>query len=125
MRRGIVVGLLGTILLPTISVVDAQQTKVHRVGVITQGGPYYEAIDGLRDGLRRLGLQETKDFVLEIRDAKGDLKIVEESAKQLEREKVDLIYSLATSVTKAVKQVTTDTPIDFLRWQRPRIPWTC
>jgi putative ABC transport system substrate-binding protein len=119
MNRGIVVGLLATILLPTISVVDAQQTKVHRVGVITQGGPYYEAIDGLREGLRRLGLQETKDFILEIRDAKGDLKIVEESAKQLEREKVDLIYSLATSVTKAVKQVTTDTPIIFYAGNDP------
>jgi ABC-type uncharacterized transport system substrate-binding protein len=84
-----------------------------------QGGPYYEAIQGLRDGLRKLGLQETKDFVLDIRDAKGDLKVVEESARQLEREKVELIYTLATSVTKAAKQATTYIPIIFYAGNDP------
>jgi putative ABC transport system substrate-binding protein len=66
-----------------------------------------------------LGLQESKDFILEIRDAKGDLKLAEESARQLEREKVDLIYTLATSVTKAVKQATTEIPIVFYAGNDP------
>jgi putative ABC transport system substrate-binding protein len=85
------------------------------------GGPYYEAIEGLRAGLRKLGLQERRDFVLEIRDAKGDLKVAEDSAKQLEREKVDLIYTVATSVTKAVKPATTDIPIVFYAGNDPVI----
>jgi putative ABC transport system substrate-binding protein len=111
MTKRTLVGLLTTLFLTGVSHADAQQAKAYRVGVIMQGGPYYEAIDGLRDGLRKLGLQESKDFILEIRDAKGDLKLAEESARQLEREKVDLIYTLATSVTKAVKQATTEIPI--------------
>jgi ABC-type uncharacterized transport system substrate-binding protein len=119
MRRKIFFCLLGIISLTTVSIAVAQQAKVHRVGVIMQGGPYYEAIEGLRAGLRKSGLQETRDFVLEIRDAKGDLKVAEESAKQLEREKVDLIYTVATSVTKAVKQVTTDVPIVFYAGNDP------
>jgi len=119
MIRTFVYFLLGFIFLTTVSIADAQQAKVHRVGVVMQGGPYYEAIDGLRAGLQKLGLQETKDFVLEIRDAKGDLKVVEKSAKQLEQEKVDLIYTLATSVTKAVKQATIDIPIVFYAGNDP------
>jgi ABC-type uncharacterized transport system substrate-binding protein len=119
MTKKAFVGLLTTLFLTSVSDADAQQAKVHRVGVIMQGGPYYEAVEGLRDGLRKLGLQEKKDFVLDIRDAKGDLKVVEQSAKQLEREKVDLIYTLATSVTKAVKQVTNDVPIVFYAGNDP------
>ena len=34
------------------------------------------AIDGLRHGLRELGLQEEKQFVLHVRDVGGDLKSV-------------------------------------------------
>ena len=100
-------------------IANAQQAKWHRVGVIMQGGPYYEAIDGLRDGLRELGLQESKDFVLEIRDTKGDLKAVEEVAKQLEREKVELIYTVATSVTNAAKHATLNIPIVFYAGSDP------
>ena len=66
--------LFGIIFLTTVSFTEAQQTKIHRVGVVMHGGPYYEAIQGLRDGLRKLGLQESKDFVLDIQDAKGDLR---------------------------------------------------
>jgi putative ABC transport system substrate-binding protein len=48
-----------------------------------------------------------------VRDAKGDLKSVETVARGPEEEHVDLIYSLATSVTLAVKQVTKRVPIVF------------
>jgi len=119
MSENLSIGLLAGLLLTTVSIVEAQQAKVHRVGVVMQGGPYYEAIDGLRAGLQKLGLQERKDFILEIRDAKGDLKVVEKSARELEQEKVDLIYTLATSVTKAVKQATTDIPIVFYAGNDP------
>lgn len=95
------------------TVADAQQNKSSRVGVILQGGPYYDVIDGLRDGLRQLGLEEGKHLVLEIRDTKGDLKAVEEAARNLERERVNLIYAVATSVTIAVKRATADIPVIF------------
>ena len=42
------------------AVVEAQQPKVYRVGVLLPGEPWYETIDGLRVGLRQLGLQEGK-----------------------------------------------------------------
>jgi len=83
--------------------VEAQQARVYRVGVVLHGGPYYLAIDGLRDGLRELGLEEGKQFVLHVRDGKGDLKSVAAAARSLEGEKVDLIYAVNTSVTLAAR----------------------
>jgi len=94
-------------------VAEAQQGRVYRVGVILQGGSYFATIDGLRDGLKELGLEEGKQVVLDVRDAKGDLKSVEAAARSLEGEKVDLIYAIATSVTLAAKRATKSVPIVF------------
>src|SRR2546422_2454322 len=99
LRRAFIVSTLSV--LPAPLAVEAQQARVYRIGVILQGGPYYAAIDGLRDGLRELGLEEGKQFVLHVRDTKGDLTSVEAAARSLEEQKVDLIYTLATSVTLA------------------------
>jgi putative tryptophan/tyrosine transport system substrate-binding protein len=92
---------------------EAQQARVYRVGVVFPGGSYARAIDGLRDGLRELGLEEGKHFVLDVRDAKGDLKSVGAAARSLEAAKVDLIYAVATSVTQAAKRATHNVPIVF------------
>ncbi len=93
--------------------VEAQPARVYRVGVVLHGGPPSSAIDGLRDGLRELGLEEGKQFVLHVRDGKGDLKSVEAAARSLEGEKVDLIWAINTSVTLAAKRATKSVPIVF------------
>ena len=95
------------------SVAQAQQVKVYRVGVVTAGGAWYEVIDGLRIGLRQLGLEEGKQFALAIRDTKGDAKAAEEAARKFEQEKVNLIYTTASSVTIAARRATADIPIVF------------
>jgi putative tryptophan/tyrosine transport system substrate-binding protein len=92
---------------------EAQPARLYRIGVVLQGGPYLEAVDGLRKGLAELELEEGKQFVLHVRDTKGDLKSVETEARRLEGEKVDMIYALATSVTLAAKRATTSVPILF------------
>jgi len=93
--------------------VNAQQAKVHRIGVILEGGSYYETIDALKVGLNELGLAEKKDYVLEIRDLSGDPTAGEAAAKSLEKERVDVIFSAATSVTSRVKRGTSKVPIVF------------
>jgi len=104
--------LLITVLLITDSV-EAQPTKVFRVGVIHQGGPYKAVVNGLQDGLRQLGLEEGKQFSLNVRDSKGDLKAVEEAAKVFEKDRVNLIFAVTTSAVTPVKQVTSQIPIVF------------
>ena len=106
-------GILILALLAAPLAVQAQQARVYRVGVVLQGGPYTAAVDGLRDGLRELGLEEGKQLILHVRDVKGDLKSVETVAGSLEREKVDVIYSVGTSVTLAAKRATQRVPIVF------------
>ncbi len=111
--RPTLTGILVLALFALPLAVEAQQARVYRVGVVLQGGSYSAAIDGLRDGLRELGLEEGKQFVLHVRDTKGDLKAVEAAARSLEAEKVDLIYALSTSVTLATKRATKNVPIVF------------
>jgi ABC-type uncharacterized transport system substrate-binding protein len=74
------------------------------VGVILQGGTFDAMLDGLRDGLRQLGVVKGKELVLEIRDTQGDLKAVEEAARSLEKHQVDLIFTAAASVTVAANR---------------------
>ena len=95
------------------AVVEAQQTKVYRVGVIHQGGPYKTVVDGLRDGLKQLGLEEGKHLLLNVRDSKGDVKAVEAAAKDFEKDRVNLIFVVTTSAVTPVKKVTSQIPIVF------------
>ena len=111
MDRRTFIALLGSTAI--VRRAEAQQAKIYRVGVIFEGGSFSKVVDGLKDGLKELGLQEGKRYVLEIRDLKGDRKAIEEAARSLERGKVDLIYTISTSVTAAVKQATVVAPIVF------------
>jgi len=105
--------VIGALLLALSFPAEAQQSKVYRVGVITAGGQWNETIDGLRVGLRELGLEEGKQFILASRDTKGDVKAAEEAARSLEQEKVNLIFTTQTSITIAAKRATVDIPIVF------------
>ena len=113
MSKRIIVAFLATLVLVSDHLAQAQQAKVYRIGVIHEGGPFYAVVDGLKDGLRELGFEQGKHYLLEIRDLKGDWKVAEAEARSLEQGKVDLIYSVATSVTRAVKRATTEVPIVF------------
>jgi putative ABC transport system substrate-binding protein len=113
MKRKITGLALCTMLLALCFSAEAGQAKVYRVGVIHQGGPYKAVVDGLRDGLRQLGYEEGKQILLEIRDTKSDLKVVEEAARIFERERVNLIYAVTTLVATAVKNVTLHIPVVF------------
>src|SRR5215467_10018987 len=116
MRRRLRKTALGSILfagamLAVAVTAEAQQPRVYRVGVIYPGGPITAAVEGLRDGLKELGLG--KQVRLELRDSKGDLGAVKEAAKAFERDKVNLIYAIPMSVVVAAKESTSDIPIVF------------
>jgi len=93
MGKKTIVVLLVSLALGSVRFAEAQQPKVYRIGVVTAGGAWYEVIDGLRVGLKQLGLVEGKQFTLAIRDTKGDAKAAEEAAENLEQGKVNLIYT--------------------------------
>jgi putative tryptophan/tyrosine transport system substrate-binding protein len=90
-----------------------QAAKPHRIGVIHPGGSQYETLDGLRDGLKELGLNEGKQLILDIRDLKGDAAAADKEAASLERENATLIYALTTTVIAKAKEATSKVPIVF------------
>ena len=110
---------LTLLVLASVHVAQAQQAKVYRVGVVHEGGPYYAAVEGLKDGLKDLGFEEGKQYVLETRDLNGDRKAAEAAARSLERDKVDLIYTVGMSATIGVKRATTKVPIVFATGSDP------
>jgi putative ABC transport system substrate-binding protein len=111
--KWIVVVAIGVALAMCGAAAQAGQAKVYRVGVLLPGEPWYENIDGLRVGLRQLGFEEGKQFILAIRDWKGDVKVAEDAARNFEQEKVDLIYITSTNGTVAARRATADIPIVF------------
>ncbi|MGH7833075.1 MAG: ABC transporter substrate-binding protein [Candidatus Binatia bacterium] len=121
MKKKISAFLLAIILLAAAHPAQAQQPKVYRVGVLLPGDAWYEIINGLRFGLKQLGLEEGKQIILEIRDTKADLKVAAEAARNLEQEKVNLIFTTRTSVTIAAKRATADIPIVFSAGSDPVI----
>ena len=82
MKRKITVLALIATLFALCVPAQAQQAKVYRIGVPIPSDTWYETIDGLRVGLKELGLEEGKQFTLAIRDWKGDAKAAEEAARQ-------------------------------------------
>ena len=92
---------------------NTQAQSPYRVGVISHGGSYDQAIAGLRDGLKELGWEQGAQYLLHMRDSHGDLKAVATAATSLESEKVDLICAFSTSTALKVKQATKSVPIVF------------
>jgi putative ABC transport system substrate-binding protein len=87
--------------------------RVHRVGVIHVSGVHHEVVVGLRQGLKELGLEEDKQFVIDVRETTFDVKAFEGAARDLEQGKADLIYAITTQVALAAKRATTRVPIVF------------
>ena len=63
-----------------VDAASSQGANARKVGVILQGGSWYEVIEGLRDGLRGIGFEEGKQYALDIRDMHGELRAVEQEA---------------------------------------------
>src|SRR5262245_39039186 len=110
-RRTFVASTLALLSAPLAA--SAQPARVYHIGVLHEGGWYAEVVNGLRAGLRDLGLEESRQYVLQIHDVKGDLKAVAPAARSLEADRVDLIYTVTTSVTTAARQATRSVPIVF------------
>ena len=110
--------VLAISILAGVPPAQAQQAKVYRVGVLLPGGAWLDSIDGLQDGLRELGLEEGKQFILAMR-VRSVGKAAEEAARNLEQEKVNLVSPTATSVAVAAKAGAGKHPHRFLCWDRP------
>ena len=117
-RRTFVAGTLGLLAAP-LAVEGQTPGNLPRVGIIQLSGEHRVVVEGLRQGLRELGLEEGKHLVLDIREIKYDLQAVEVAASDLEHGNADLLYTVTTSSTTAAKRATVHVPIVFFAGSDP------
>ena len=111
-----IVRLLGVVawMLALAALASAQQpAKVWKVGVLVSSSQALNASrdDALRQGLRDLGYQEGKNIVMEYRYAEGKTDRLNQLAKELVEQKVDVIVVGGTGVAVAAKNATNTIPI--------------
>ena len=78
------------------------------------------SIEGLREGLKAIGLEEGRDIALLLRNVRGDAAAAEAAAGALERDdKVDVIVAISTTAARAAKRATAAVPIVFAVGEDP------
>jgi putative ABC transport system substrate-binding protein len=83
------------------------------IGVLTPGVIYEPIVQGLRQGLDRLGYRDGVDLRMVVEDSKGDMMNWTVRAAKLKESNPDVIVTVTTSPTQAVRQITPTTPIVF------------
>jgi putative ABC transport system substrate-binding protein len=90
----------------------AQQTKVHRVGVLLVGNEDAGSFrTELREELRKSGYIEGQNLFFEFRSAEQKLDLLPRLAGELVALKVDVIVAVYTPCALAAKQATREIPI--------------
>ena len=105
--------LLITVLLIT-GLAEAQQpAKSWKIGVLVSSSQAVNAPrdEALRQGLRDLGYEEGKNVVMEYRYGEGKTERLNQLARELVDQKVDVIVVGGTSVAVAAKKATSTIPI--------------
>lgn len=110
--RGLAVLLAAAVL--SFSAAAAESAKPYRIGVINEAwAANHPAVEGLRAGLRELGLIEGRDVVYDIHFTRGKPGAADAAAEALIKARVDLIFTSDHAPTLAAKKATKRIPIVF------------
>jgi len=71
------------------------------------------ALEGHREGLAQFGYHEGQDISFMVGDVQGEVNTLADRAASIVEAKPDLIFTIGTPATAAVKQATTTLPIVF------------
>ena len=116
MTKKIILLALCSLLLAPCSAVEAQPTKIPRIGILSPGSSAFPAsayYDSFRQGLRELGYIEGKNIFIEIRYAEGKQDRLSDIATELVKLKVDVIVTSTRPGVLAAKNATSAIPIVF------------
>src|SRR5437867_13405257 len=89
-------------------VAQAQQARrPYRIGVLNEAwAASHPTVEGLKSGLRELGLEEGRDIRFDIRFTEGNLDAMPVAAAALVKADVDLIFTSQYAATRAANDVT-------------------
>ena len=94
--------------------VAQQPKKLPTVGWLQNYSSAFPAYEGFRQGLRELGYREGQNLIVEAREARGNLDLLTELARELVRVNVDVLYVGGDQGLRAAKQATATIPIVVL-----------
>ena len=92
-----------------------QQTRRPlRIGVLNAAwAASHPTVEGLKAGLKELGLEDGRDVTFDIRFTEGKLNAIPLAAEALVKARVDLIFTSQEAATQAAKDATESIPIVF------------
>jgi putative tryptophan/tyrosine transport system substrate-binding protein len=106
--------LAALLVLVALDAVAQPARRVHRIGVLNEAwAASHPTVEGLKAGLRELGLEEGRDVRFDIRFTEGKLEAMPAAAMALAQAGVDLIVTSQYAATQAAKDATTRIPIVF------------
>jgi putative ABC transport system substrate-binding protein len=102
-------------LFPAPLTSDAQQAKrVFTIGALNEAwAPNHPAVEGLKAGLKEMGLEEGRDVTFDIRFTEGKPEAAPAAAAALVQAGVDLIFTSNEASTRAAKAATQKIPVVF------------
>jgi putative ABC transport system substrate-binding protein len=87
----------------------AQQRRLARVGWLT--ATHNPQIESFRAGMRELGYLEGRDWVLEERDADGNLDRVRDLAAELANQRIDVLVAVGFTAAKPAQEAVGSLPV--------------
>ncbi len=88
-----------------------QSARIWRIGFITAGGYRASYLDALRKGMRDLGYEDGKNYVIESQVADGKYERLPALAADLVKRKVDVIVGSGTPAVDAARRASSSIPI--------------
>jgi hypothetical protein len=113
MRKKILAIALGTVILAPPLLVEAQQQKLYRAGVLMLGRSDIAAMKGLRDGLKEAGYFEGKNLILDA-PAIETIDELRPIAKAYIEKKFDVIVASGATAPLIARELTREIPIVFV-----------
>lgn len=93
---------------------ESPRAAPRRIGMLMASDLQLASVDGIKAGLKELGYEEGKDIVVEVRNPKGDLDLTKKMASDIVASKPDLIVSVSTSASSAVKDANKDAKVPVI-----------
>lgn len=113
-RRGFRAALAIVLALSAHAAEAQEAPRPFRVGVLNAAwAASHPTVEGLKAGLKALGLVDGRDVTFDIRFTEGKLDAMPAAANALVQSGVDLIFTSQEAATQAAKAATTRVPIVF------------
>lgn len=82
-----------------------------RIGMLLASDLQLTSVEGIRAGFKELNLVEGRDFIIDLKNPKGDRDLTKKMAVEIVNSKPDLIVPVSTSASSAIREANKDAQI--------------